>query len=316
MYNRSNVYYNEALKLYCGEMCNPRLAIIYVVYGCNFSCHGCLCSKFNTEKKYMDFELFKDLTLQLKQQGVKSIEFCGGGEPLLHPDICKMITWITDCLHLSFGVMSNGSMLNEHLDYILATRANYVRISLYNNSYQNVMKKVERLIEIKKEVDGDTVIGVKFLADPFNQNSTLERVKETALNPGINHISVKAKRDEGEVIDYSDLQEKINNIQNKKISANLEKTYLKGKCWMSPIHTLIDPMGNVYICCYYMNREKEHCIGNIKEKKFAEIWGSQEHINKLNNIDCKKCNVYDCRWHKYNEDMYNLLQNNTHHQFC
>ena len=316
MYDRNYVYYTDALKLYCGEICNPRAALLYVVYGCNFSCEGCLCSDCNKERVYMDFDQFKKLTLQLKKQGVKAIEFCGGGEPLLHPDINQMITWLTDELHMSFGVITNGSMLNEHLDYILATRASYVRVSLYENSYDFVIKKIHELIRIKEEVSGSVVIGGKFLARPDNHDFILTHVRELAFDPGFNHVSVKAMRQEDQVVDYSELEQKLKEIGSEKVEANLKKSCLKGKCWMSPIHTLVDPLGNVYICCYYMGREKEHCIGNAFEKDFSEIWASPEHYEKLRHIDIGKCNVFDCRWHGYNETLSNLLNNNTHHQFC
>lgn len=317
MFERSLVYYNEALSLYCGEICkSPRMAIIYPVYGCNFSCKGCLCSDHNTEKFYMDYEKFMQLMIQLKRQGVMSVEFCGGGEPLLHPDIKKMITWVTDNLHMSLGIMTNGSLCNDELAYFIVTRASYIRVSLYDNSYASVMKKIEKLIAIKNEVESDIVIGAKFLVNKSNEELVLNRVRETSQNEGINYISVKALREEGSVEDYSAIEEKLNAIGSDKVSANLKKSYLTGRCWMSPIHTLIDPHGDVYICCYYMNRKEEHCIGNAFEQPFSEIWGSEKHIEKINHIDPAKCNVYDCRWHNYNKNMMELLKKNTHHQFC
>ena len=317
MFDRSYSYYNEALSLFCGEICNsPRMAIIYPVYGCNFSCVGCLCSDFNMEKVYMDLEKFKELTIQLKHQGVKSIEFCGGGEPLLHPHICEMISWITDNLHMNLGIITNGSLLTEQLSYYIVTRASYIRVSLYDNSYHDVMKKVERLISIKKSVDSDIVIGTKFLINKHNEELVLQRVKEVAENEGINHVSVKGLRENDIVEDYTEIGAKINELGYEKVHANLKKSRLKGRCWMAPIHTLTDPLGDVYICCYYMDRKNDHCIGNAFEKPFTEIWGSREHLKKNSNIDPVKCNVYDCRWHEYNSKMLSLLKNNTHHQFC
>lgn len=317
MYNRSLVYYNEALELYCGEICkSPRTAIIYVVYGCNFSCEGCLCSAYNTEKIYMDFEKFKQLTVELKKQGVKSIEFCGGGEPLLHPDIKKMISWVTDHLHLSLGIMTNGSMIDDELAYLIVTRVDYIRISVYPNSYKMVVKKIEKLTSMRELLEGDVIIGAKFLVNRSNEGWVYDRVSELSQNKLLDLISVKALRGDGDIVDYSDVEERIKSIGNEKISVNLSKSYLKCKCWMSPIHTLIDPVGDVYICCYYMDRKDSHCIGNVFEKPFSQIWGSREHMQKIEHIDKNKCNVFDCRWHGYNEQMLELLRSKSHHQFC
>ena len=292
------------------------MAIIYVTYGCNFSCNGCLCNQFNAEKVFMDFEQFKRITTQLKEYGVKSIELGGGGEPLLHPDIEKIINWIVNKLHLHLGIITNGSMLYyKPLCCLIADKADYIRVSLYENSYNSVIKKVEKLIQIKEAINGKATIGIKFLADQNNQNFILSAIKQSVLIPGINHISVKAKRGDSQIFDYSVLQKQINDLHDERICVNLNKTILTEKCWLSPIHTMIDPKGNVYICCYYMDREKEHCIGNILEKDFDQIWGSQEHLSKLNHINPHKCNIYDCRWHNYNKDMSEFL-NNVHHQFC
>ena len=264
----------------------------------------------------MSFDRFKDIATQLKKQGVESIELCGGGEPLLHPDIKEIVCYVTDTLHMSIGIMSNGYMLNEELDYILATKASYVRISLYEEKYDKVLDKVRHLIDVKEKVAGKTVIGAKLLVTEDNQDFVIAKLHELVQIPGINHISVKVRRGYGETGDYSQLEEQIRSLNDERISASLKNTRLSIPCFMSPIHTLIDPYGDVYICCYYMDRESEHCIGNVFEKPFSEIWGSQEHLDKIRGIDMKKCNVYDCRWHGYNQKMSDLLKNDTLHRFC
>jgi len=311
-------FYNDALYMYCGEITKtPRMAIIYPVYGCNFSCKGCLCADYNQEKIYMDFEKFKDLTLQLKAQGVKAIEFCGGGEPLLHPQANEMISWILNRLHLDFGIITNGSMLTDELMYTLLTRAKYVRVSLYINSYDAVIKKVRKLVEMKKQLGSETVIGAKFLVDEDTKEQIIELVKRTTT-VGVDHVSVKALRGEdAEVTDLQSVEDEIKSLNIDNLRCDLSKSKLTVPCWMSPIHTLIDPVGDVYICCYYMDRKDEHRIGNVFEKPFSEIWGSDTHRRKIANIDMKKCNVFDCRWHKYNKDMLEFFETNKiQHEFC
>ncbi len=311
-------FYNEALSLYCGEIISsPRMAIIYPVYGCNFNCQGCLCSDFNQEKIYMDYEKFKTLVVQLKRQGVHAIEFCGGGEPLLHPKICEMISWITNSQHLDFGLMTNGSLLTDELNYLLLTRAKYVRVSLYLNSYNAVIKKVQKLIAMKKELGSDTAIGVKFLISEETQEKIFELIRQTK-DLGVDHISVKALRGEDiPVTDLSAVEKKIKAFGFPNLSCDLSKTSITKPCWLSPIHTLIDPLGDVYICCYYMERKADHCIGNVFEKPFSEIWGSNTHYKKISEISIKKCNVYDCRWHTYNNQMRQLFSTNRmQHEFC
>jgi hypothetical protein len=43
------------------------------------------------------------------------------------------------------------------------------------------------------------------------------------------------------------------------------------------------------------------------QKDLQDIWFSQEHWSKVSSIDIEDCNKYDCRFHYYNELMYNLV---------
>jgi len=79
----------------------------------------------------------------------------------------------------------------------------------------------------------------------------------------------------------------------------------------------VDPNGDVFICCYYQNREKSHKIGNALSEDLKDIWFSKKHWLMLDKIDCSICNLYDCRWHEYNYEMNKYLTKiNTHHMFC
>ena len=76
--------------------------------------------------------------------------------------------------------------------------------------------------------------------------------------------------------------------------------FMEGEqCLISPIQTLVDCFGDVYICCYYRHRPKEHKIGSILEESLKDILGSKKHMDKLIEIDYKKCNLYDCRFLEY-----------------
>jgi radical SAM protein with 4Fe4S-binding SPASM domain len=71
------------------------------------------------------------------------------------------------------------------------------------------------------------------------------------------------------------------------------------QCWINPIHAVIDAVGDVYICCYYQDREQEHKIGNVFETPFEKIWGSPLHREKIKSTKIKECLKHDCRFQKY-----------------
>ena len=79
--------------------CGYYLGIIYfyLTEGCNLKCKHCwIAPKYQTEKNVwpsLDFELFKDIITQGKELGLSSVKLTGG-EPLIHPDIDKILDHI------------------------------------------------------------------------------------------------------------------------------------------------------------------------------------------------------------------------------
>jgi radical SAM protein with 4Fe4S-binding SPASM domain len=69
---------------------------------------------------------------------------------------------------------------------------------------------------------------------------------------------------------------------------------------LTPLQALVDPDGGVYLCCYYLHRQRKHCIGNIYEHSFAELWGTERHREAIASIQPEECNRFDCRIAAYN----------------
>ena len=67
--------------------------------------------------------------------------------------------------------------------------------------------------------------------------------------------------------------------------------------------------------CYFQFRKKSHKIGNVFKDGFEKVWYSQRHKDVISNIKIEECNVFDCRFHSYNKDMVEFL-NNSHLEFC
>lgn len=82
---------------------------------CNLSCYLCPRNKGARKVGYMDFVLFKKIIDESKEHGkLRMINFHKDGEPLLHPDIYKMIKFahnakVAQTLHLN----TNGLLLDK-----------------------------------------------------------------------------------------------------------------------------------------------------------------------------------------------------------
>lgn len=317
--NRIFTYYKEALDLSNNIIPTPRMAIIYPVYGCNLNCKGCLYGKENMDLKFMKIEDLKRVLRDLKNSGVKAIELGGGGEPLLHPDINKIIDIITREFEFSLGIITNGTLLSREILTQLIGVAKYIRISIYDDTFYTSIEKLYELIKVKAYLNSKVKIGAKLLVSKSNINDIYKRCKNLLkVNPDL--ISIKCERNsDNEISAYEEkeLREKLMELQSSKLKIELKKSSINCRCWLSPIHTVIDPSGDMYICCYYSHRKEQHYIGNVFRSKFDKLWGSNIHKEKLGQIEPKDCNYYDCRWHFYNQIMGELFKNNDiQHEFC
>lgn len=323
--------YEEAVMLKEGKMPAPRMAIIYPNYVCNHKCIGCDYTELNKTKKSYTEKEFIRVVNQLADIGVKGIEFCGGGEPTLHPYLPEIIDILVDN-GISFGLLTNGTNLTPDLQERLVKHGSYCRISLESATekifnyhkrplnkkagFKNVLRNIENLVTLRNKYLPETKlqISIKYAVDRNNYQDVL---KTLPLGNKLKVDSVQFKLLRNMPSELKDtkiinsLRKRIEDIKNKypnlRIIPDFEKSKLKGKCWISPFQLVVDPYGDVYICCYYRHRAKDHCLGNMLKNKLKDIWYSQEHWAKLANIKKSDCNKYDCRFHYYNELMQKLV---------
>jgi SynChlorMet cassette radical SAM/SPASM protein ScmF len=92
----------------CGYFLNT--IYFYLTEGCNLKCRHCwIAPKFqdkNAKWPALDFELFKDIIRQGKALGMSGVKLTGG-EPLIHPDIEKILDHIRE-QELQLTLETNG----------------------------------------------------------------------------------------------------------------------------------------------------------------------------------------------------------------
>jgi MoaA/NifB/PqqE/SkfB family radical SAM enzyme len=98
----------------------PFHAMIDVTRRCNLRCVGCRfhspvvhrSSAADPGVQDMSWDVFENLCRQLQAAGTRVLFLMGSGEPLLHPDIFRMITMAKE-LGLHVTVISNGTLVDE-----------------------------------------------------------------------------------------------------------------------------------------------------------------------------------------------------------
>lgn len=315
-------YYPEIRAIRRGEIPAPRMAILYPVYGCNLDCIGCEYAADNAQGFVM---LEPDRLLQLVDElaaaGVEGIEFCGGGEPTLHPAFIDAVERGA-ARGLRFGLLTNGTALSEafrvralpHFAYVRVTldaadAAMYgiVRPAKGRNPWERVLENIRAMVRQKNEQGLATELGVKFLVGRRNRGQLAAAVA-LAEGLGVDNIQFKALRLDPDELDAEQsraVEAELAGLRTRTtaltVLGSVRKLEMHRPCELTPLQVTIDAHGEVYLCCYFRHRAERHGIGNIHEISFADLWGTERHRAAIEAIQPKECSVLDCRFVRYHE---------------
>ncbi len=316
-------FYESASRIASGEMPSPRMAIIYPAYGCNLHCIGCEYAPDNSTPRLMDTGRMISLVSELADMGVRAIEFCGGGEPTMHPALQETIA-AGRRRDVVFGLLTNGTRLAGELAETVARELSYVRVSLNaatgrtfgrlqedanEAQFDTILENIKGLIGVKKQIGADVLISIKMLVSELNCHEAAAMVK-LASSLGADTVQFKAQRMsdyEITAVSAGEISAEITAAAQKypslTVVAALAKVIANKHCWINPLQTVIDADGSVYLCCYFRHRRDTHCIGNINDKPFAAIWHGQRHRDAIDSIVIRECNHFDCRFVRYMDTM-------------
>lgn len=318
--------YAEATELRRGSLCRPRMAIIYPTHACNHRCVGCDYAEQNggaSPPSLSKSELTRVLE-QLIDFGVRAVEFCGGGEPLLHPDIEEAVQQL--CAHgVSVGVLTNGTALPPARAHLLTRLCSYIRVSVEAGcaetfhrvkrpcndafGFEHVIKNLSNLVQARRVQNSPCQVSYKFAVDR-NNCQDLEAAVQLAAKLGVDSIQFKCIRnvsselsdDEKQRLDQH-LTELRHHYPSVRILGSLLPYRLSVPCWLSPLNVVIDPVGDVFLCCYYRHRMEQHRYGNLLKQDLRDVWYSDRHREQMQAIREDECRRYDCRFMRYAETL-------------
>ena len=318
MFNIPESMYFESKLIDDGVTIKPRMAIIHNSYKCNQACKYCFFHDYNIENqtsgKVMPIDKLTKLIDELSVFGLKSVQFCGGGEPL----ICENMNLAFDRVGargLSGSLITNGVLLTGKVMESAVTNCSWIRVGLDTVSpylYKLirgtddcglVLENIKKMLHYRKNSNSNCEISIKICLYKGVSLDTIQDVFSYFKDSGIDNIQVKHVWDkEGDYYNTSITKENIgalNAYDNQVVRKVHYAKYMNEPCWLTPMQTTIDCRGNVYLCCYYQGRDEEHKIGNVFEKPFEEIWNSQYRRDKIKKIKMKECLKHDCRFQKY-----------------
>ncbi len=323
-------FYYEAQELKRGSMCRPRFALLYPTYVCNHNCIGCDYTELNSaaDGKMFTEVQFDYIIDQIAGIGVRAVEFCGGGEPLLHPNFNQAVRKLHD-RGISLGILTNGTVIPDERAQLLTRYCSYIRVSVESGServfnrvkrprskaagFERVLANIRRLLFHRHAQKSRCQISYKYTIDKNNADD-IEKAIQLAKEIEVDSIQFKAIRNVPSELTIDEKREINDEIQrlrgaypSVRILGNLLPSQVQVPCWLSPLHLMIDPNGDVFLCCYYRHRMDTHRFGNVFERNLHDIWYSFEHYEKMRNIKKQECELYDCRFIRYAQVMASAL---------
>lgn len=279
----------------------------------------------------MDSRLAQRIIFELKDYGVRSVTWTGGGEPTLHPQHSEIFSVCHEA-RLPQGLYTNGCHIDAKLARLLAKTMEWVYVSLDEvdrESYRK-QKKADRFIDACRGArylsEAGATLGVGFLLHSGNYRRTEDMV---ALTAALNATYCQFRPTV--MFDASNPSCRIGDAAYAKAVANGPPTfywsdvsvemdcsrfaqyaYWKGhgydSCIWSGVQTVITPDGKVWTCCNKRGESGAE-IGDLNQDSFAKIW-SRRKIASVND----RCRVM-CRGHLGNQVLHQIMSPRDHEAF-
>lgn len=302
--------------------CPPVSLQIAPTNRCCSKCYYCYVKKNNENNQELKTETALNLIDQASELGVKAVEITGGGEPLIHHGIWKIISRITE-LKLDLGLITNGfKIIPEKI-----SKATWVRFSI--DSFNPVTYKKIRGVNMSDILDLNAVkaicqnksitTGASCVVTPYNYNELFCFAK-TAKEMGFSNVCFKPvelevrcilvpyletiKNEMKKIINLSDRNFKVFSLEMDLSSKkNTRKKF--PLCLQQHIAMFVGADGNLYPCCSMQGGTKQ-AMGNICNGKLRDLWYSRQAI-KL-----RDCNLA-CFWENKNIFLNYISSDNPRH---
>lgn len=328
-----------------GKLIYPIYMEVSPVGSCNHRCVFCAYDYIGHPNRRLDTERFLTFIDEISDVGMKSLLYAGEGEPLLHPDIGKFITY-SKTKGLDVGIYTNGQLMVKKVAEQIASSLTFIRFSfnggtsesyaaihgVANSVFEKVVKNIEQIVSIKYRDKLNTDIGVQYVFLPENMEFIIEAIR-LLRDIGIDYFIIKPFVQQSDLQNYKmkrqfDLQE-IVDVLNKaeafstnNFSVIARKDSFRGygkrnyrHCYGASFISVLNSAGNISSCLPYWDNA-EFVFGNINRNSFNEIWNGKQRKKVKeyleHGIDVNTCSP-NCRSNAINEFLWGVKYHNVKH---
>lgn len=259
---------------------------------CNLRCPECPSGlrQFTRPTGMLDPEFFKKIIAELKDSLV-NLTFYFQGEPYLNPKFLDMVKHASD--NRIFTITStNAHYLNDEnarktvesqLDKLIisvdgTTQETYEQYRI-GGDLKKVIEGTKNIVKWRKVMNSKRpYIVFQFLVVKPNEHQVAD-VYKLAEELGVDDVKLKT----AQVYDFENGNELIPSNENyARYKQNPDgkwsiKNKLLNQCWRMWSGCVITWDGLIVPCCF--DKDAKHQLGDLKTKKFKEIWLSESYNN-------------------------------------
>ncbi|MCL5037142.1 MAG: radical SAM protein [Chloroflexi bacterium] len=285
---------------------------------CNFNCPMCQRKELGVKDEDMPFDLFEEILLKLDNP--RRLILTGWGEPLIHPDFCRMVQAVNK-VYPEAGVCftTNGFLLEGELaDCLLKTRLEQVSISLDrlpgdekvstpgHIPAKKITDNLEAFLE-KRGRDNLPRIRLQATIQP-GSGDTLGEILEYAAKTGIDGVNLvrlqlpfspglvrPSQDEEKELLEYAGRLGKKLGVQVDSVRGLgpllLLATGFDTFCIRLDDYAYITVDGGLAPCCNLRN----HTAGSLRDSDLESLYSApaiRDLWRSLGNPVCRQCDSF------------------------
>jgi len=293
----------------------PRTLVVEASNMCMLKCPACATIRpsYKRQRGVMPFATFKLLIDQIDWK-VNRINFSYSGEPLVNPDIFKMVKYAGE-RGISTIIETNGMLLDDRIHDLLESGLTKLNIA-FDGVSQDVISKYRVGLDYNKSINGirrlirekaERHIGLpevhlQFIVMKHNQDYMQEAI-DLANSLGADFIDFKSmilsggsglskETKEALASKYLPDSDKFSRYERGRNGWRLKKGR-QGFCNHPLSDAVIMLNGDVTVCT--MDVDGNLSVGNIFKAPLRKIWKSKQYAKRRRDIlfrdlaECKEC---------------------------
>ena len=284
---------------------SPAHMKINITNRCNQNCSYCCRNNVDRDLE-MPFDDILETISTYRNLGCKAVTISGGGEPLMHPQIDKIIDAATS-IGGKAGLITNGRLL-DRLTAATLKKLTWIRVSIPEETDLDYWYSLEGAARVSPNVDwgASHVITNKFNIEHIKEIIEFVNVNNFTHLRLVNDISSAVNRLK---MVWAWIEE--TGINDRRVIYQDRKDHRPGvdSCPLGLLRPIVDTDGHIYACCATGEPERDYqhhmSLGTIQE--IEKIMSEQRTVD---GSQCRKC-----YWYRYNQLIGILLSETEHIEF-